>query len=72
MNIYDNQDVSYKPKNDEEEFMHFINVDERDDDASRKNDILDITRNKLQNIIFNLTLVKQVGCDVGQAINLLK
>ena len=36
MNIYDNQDDSYKPKNDEEEFMYFINVDESDDDASRK------------------------------------
>ena len=38
MNIYD----TYKPKNDEEEVMYFINVDESDDDESRKNDILDI------------------------------
>ena len=51
--MYDNQDDSYKTKNDEEEFMYFINVDESDDDASRKNDILDITPNKLQNIILN-------------------
>ena len=51
MNSYDNKDDSYKPKNDEEEFMYFINVDESVDDASRKNDILDITPNKLQNTI---------------------
>ena len=57
MNIYDNEDDSYKPKNDEEEVMYFINVDESDDDASRKNDILDITPNKLQNIIFNSPLM---------------
>ena len=57
MNIYDNEDDSYKPKNDQEEFMYFINVDESDDDASRKNDILDITPNKLQNIIFNSPLM---------------
>ena len=56
-NIYDNEDDSYKPKNDEEEVMYFINVDESDDDASRKNDILDITPNKLQNIIFNSPLM---------------
>ena len=46
-----------KPKNDREEVMYFINVDESDDDASRKNDILDITPNKLQNIIFNSPLM---------------
>ena len=32
MNIYDIEDDNYKPKNDEEEVMYFINVD---DDASR-------------------------------------
>ena len=37
--------------------MHFINVDESDDDASRKNDILDITLNKLQNILFDSPLM---------------
>ena len=57
MNIYDNEDDSYKPINDEEELMHFINVDESDDDASRKNDILDITPNELQNMIFNSPLM---------------
>ena len=49
--------ISEYIKNDEEEVMYFINVDESDDDASRKNDILDITPNKLQNIIFNSSLL---------------
>ena len=57
MNIYDNEDDSYKAINDEEEVTYFINVDESDDDASRKNDILHITPNKLQNIIFNSPLM---------------
>ena len=54
---YDYKDDSYKQKNDEKEFMYFINVDERDNDSSRKNDILDITPNRLQNIIFNSSLL---------------
>ena len=37
--------------------MYFINVNESDDDAYRKNDILDITPNKLENIIFNSPLM---------------
>ena len=57
LNIYDNEDDSYKAINNEEEVTYFINVDERDDDASRKNDILHITPNKLQNIIFNSLLM---------------
>ena len=57
MNIYDNEDDRYKPINDEKEVMYFINVDESDDDACRKDYILDITMNKLKNIIFNSPLM---------------
>ena len=46
MNIYNNEDYSYRAINDEEEVMYFINVDKSVDDASRKNDIIDITQNK--------------------------